>query len=96
MDLIKSLNDLHIGDVTDNADLREYTTYKVGGRAKAIVSPDDTESLITLLKFLKNNKIKHTSHKPVYIRHNRNSAKNKIKIQIWLFAGQLQKNKRKN
>lgn len=59
MDLIKSLNDLHIGDVTDNADLREYTTYKVGGRAKAIVSPDDTESLITLLKFLKNNKIKH-------------------------------------
>ena len=59
MDLIKELNNLKIGDVTENANLKEYTTYKVGGKALAVVSPDNTDGLIKLLSFLKKNKIKH-------------------------------------
>ena len=59
LDLIKELNDLKIGDVYEDQDLRNYTTYKAGGVAKAIVSPDNTEGLIKLLSFLKKHKIKH-------------------------------------
>ena len=59
MDLIKELNELKIGDVYENASLKEYTTYKISGMAKAIVSPDNTTGLIKLLQFLKKHKIKH-------------------------------------
>jgi UDP-N-acetylmuramate dehydrogenase len=39
--------------------MRDYTTYKAGGKALGIVIPDDVRGLIKLLKFLKDNKIKH-------------------------------------
>ena len=59
MELIRELNNLKIGDVYENADLTKYTTYKAGGKALAIVSPDNTDGLIKLLSFLKKKKIKH-------------------------------------
>lgn len=59
MDLIKELNNLHIGDIEANADLKKYTTYKAGGKALAIVSPDDIDGLIKLVSFIKKNKIKY-------------------------------------
>ena len=59
MNVIKELYNLKIGDIEENADLTKYTTYKAGGHALAIVSPDNIEGLIKLLKYLKQKKIKH-------------------------------------
>ena len=59
MKLIEQIEQLNIGDVIENADLREYTTYKAGGKALAIVIPDDLSGLIKLLKFLREKKVKH-------------------------------------
>ena len=51
MKLIEQIEKLNIGDIIENADLKEYTTYKAGGKALAIVIPDDLSGLVTLLKF---------------------------------------------
>ena len=59
MKLIEQIEQLNIGDVIENADLREYTTYKAGGKALAIVIPDDLSGLIKLLKFLREKKVKY-------------------------------------
>ena len=59
MKLIEQIEKLNIGDIIENADLKEYTTYKAGGKALAIVIPDDLSGLVTLLKFLKEKKVKH-------------------------------------
>ena len=59
MNIIDKIEKMNIGEVISNADMREYTTYKAGGKALGIVIPDDTRGLIKLLKFLKENKIKH-------------------------------------
>ena len=59
MKLIKQIEKLNIGDIIENADLREYTTYKAGGKALAIVIPDDLNGLITLIKFLREKKVKY-------------------------------------
>ncbi len=59
MKLIEQIEKLNIGDIIENADLREYTTYKAGGKALAIVIPDDLTGLINLIKFLKEKKVKY-------------------------------------
>lgn len=59
MKLIEQIEKLNIGDIIENADLREYTTYKAGGKALAIVVPDDLNGLITLIKFLREKKVKY-------------------------------------
>lgn len=59
MDIIKELTDLDIGQVLKDVNIKEYTTYKVGGLATALVIPENLECLIELLKFLKKNDIKH-------------------------------------
>ena len=59
MKLIEQIEKLNIGDIIENADLREYTTYKAGGKALAIVIPDDLNGLITLIKFLREKKVKY-------------------------------------
>lgn len=59
MKLIEQIEKLNIGDIIENADLREYTTYKAGGKALAIVIPDDLAGLINLIKFLKEKKVKY-------------------------------------
>lgn len=59
MKLIEQIEKLNIGDIIENADLREYTTYKAGGKAIAIVIPDDLNGLITLIKFLREKKVKY-------------------------------------
>lgn len=50
---------IKLGEVYENADLRKYTTYKVGGKADYLVLPYDIEALIKLLKYLDHNNIKH-------------------------------------
>lgn len=59
MKLIEQIEKLNIGDIIENADLREYTTYKAGGKAIAIVIPYDLNGLITLIKFLREKKVKY-------------------------------------
>ena len=59
MTIVEEIEKLNIGDVIENPSLKKYTTYKAGGNALAIVIPDDTKGLITLLKFLRKKKIKH-------------------------------------
>lgn len=58
-DVIKVIENENIGKIEKDVFLSKYTTYKTGGMAKCIVSPKNTNSLIKLLKILKNNSIKY-------------------------------------
>ena len=53
--MIKDLQ--NFGKVLENVSLKDYTTYKIGGNAKYLVQPNDKDSLIGLIKYLKDNKI---------------------------------------
>ncbi len=59
MNLIENIQNLEVGEVLADVDMREYTTYRAGGRALGIVFPKDVEGLIILLKYLRENQIKH-------------------------------------
>lgn len=59
MSLIEEIENLNIGDVIPNPDIKEYTTYKAGGHALALVIPDDINGLIKVIKFLRMKKIKY-------------------------------------
>ena len=59
MNIIKDIKNLHVGKVIDNALMSDYTTYKVGGKVICVVIPEDEDSLIKLLKYLRNNNIKN-------------------------------------
>ena len=51
--MIDKLKKLKVGKVIEKPLLKEYTTYKVGGKAIALVMPDSVDNLIKLLDFLK-------------------------------------------
>ena len=55
----EEIKKLHIGKVVKNALMKDYTTYKVGGKVICIVYPEDEESLIILIKYLKEKNIKY-------------------------------------
>jgi len=57
MNILKSLRDLKCGKV-DVIKLKDHTTYKVGGKT-TLISPKNTDCLIKVLKFLKENNIKY-------------------------------------
>lgn len=59
MNIIKDLKQLHIGKVIEDYELKDHTTYKVGGKAICAVVPEDEKKLITLLSYLRENNIKH-------------------------------------
>lgn len=56
MNLVKDLKQLKCGKV-ETIMLKNYTTYKVGGKAVMIV-PEDTKRLIKVIKYLNDNEIK--------------------------------------
>ena len=58
MKIIDYIKELDIGDVIVNKELKEYTTYKVGGMPICVVYPDNEECLIKLIKYLRKNKVK--------------------------------------
>lgn len=58
-ELIKELKKMDIGKIILNASLKEYTTYKIGGKAKVIIYPKNVDCLVKLIKKLKSNKIKY-------------------------------------
>lgn len=59
MSIIKDIKKLHVGKVIENAYMKDYTTYKVGGKVICIVYPEDEQSLIKLLCYIKANLIKY-------------------------------------
>lgn len=57
--MIKKIIDLNVGEVLENEDLQNYTTYKIKGNIKVIVIPENIEKLIKLIKFLREQNIKY-------------------------------------
>lgn len=55
--LIEKITTLNLGKVEENVLLSKYTTYKVGGKARAIVYPKNISSLTRLIKLLKNEEV---------------------------------------
>lgn len=58
-DIIKEIIARKLGKVLINEKISNYTTYKVGGKVRAIVYPKNKEELCELIKFLKQNKVKY-------------------------------------
>ena len=54
---IDTIKELNIGKVEEYASLKKYTTYHVGGTARAIVFPQNIDGLVTLVRFLRENDI---------------------------------------
>lgn len=58
-DAIKEIISLHLGKVLINEKISNYTTYRVGGKARAICYPKGEEELISLIGLLKKKNIKY-------------------------------------
>lgn len=58
-DAIKEIISRHLGKVLINEKISNYTTYKVGGKVRAIVYPKGENELIELVKLLKEKHIKY-------------------------------------
>lgn len=54
---IETIKELNVGRVEEFASLKKYTSYHVGGTARAIVFPKNTEGLVTLMRYLRENNI---------------------------------------
>lgn len=59
MNIIKDIEELEVGSVLSDVSLKDYTTYQLEGKALGLVIPKDVEGLIILLKYLRENHIKH-------------------------------------
>ena len=58
-DAIKEIISLHLGKVLINEKLSNYTTYRVGGKVRAICYPNKEEDLVKLVSLLKEKGIKY-------------------------------------
>ncbi len=58
MNIINDIKKLRIGKIIQNKELKNYTTYKVGGMPICIVIPDNEEKLIKIIRYLRENNIK--------------------------------------
>ena len=56
--LLEKLKKLDIGKILTDVSLKNYTTYKVGGICKIMVFPKNIDSLVILIKKLKEERIK--------------------------------------
>lgn len=57
--MIEKLRNLQIGKIEENIDIKDYTTFKVSCIVSYFVKPKDESSLITLVKFLKEENIRY-------------------------------------
>ena len=58
-DIIKEIISRHLGKVLINEKISNYTTYKVGGKVRAICYPKGEDELVELVGLLKEKKIKY-------------------------------------
>jgi len=58
-DFIEIIKEREIGKYIENASLKKYTSYKVGGLARCVVYPKNTKKLIELLRLCKNKNVKY-------------------------------------
>ena len=58
-EIIEIIEKSNIGKVEKNAKLSKYTTYKVGGVAKAIVYPRNKTCLVKLIRLLRSHNVKY-------------------------------------
>ena len=56
---INDIKKLKVGKVIENINLKNYTTYKVGGTGRVLVIPDNVNKLIKLIEYIKNNNLKY-------------------------------------
>ena len=56
-DVVRNIKDLNIGKVDEDCLMSKYTTYKVGGKVKAIVYPKNLKCLIILIDYLNKNNV---------------------------------------
>ncbi len=56
---IEEIKELNFGTLLENVSLKDYTTYKVGGEAQALVIPYNEKELIRLIRYLKIHHIKY-------------------------------------
>lgn len=47
------------GELKENVNLKDYNTYKIGGKAKYLIKPYNIEALKDLIRYLKENSIKY-------------------------------------
>lgn len=59
MNILTDLKNLKCGRIIPDANLKKYTTYKVGGDATYLVSPENKSQLMKLMGYIKQNKIKY-------------------------------------
>lgn len=59
MNFIKELKKIKCGKIITDINLKDYTSYKLNGKAKVIVFPKNKQELINLIKFIKDNNIKY-------------------------------------
>lgn len=57
--MLEELKKMKIGKIIASPQMKDYTTYRAGGKALAIVIPSSVEHLIMLLIYLKNKKIRY-------------------------------------
>ena len=57
--MIEELEKLNCGIIKENVDMKKYTTYKAGGKAKLMIFPQNAQNLIDLLKYIKKNNVKY-------------------------------------
>lgn len=56
---IEEIRNLNIGQLIENVDLSQYTTYKIKCIGKLLVIPNDLQCLIKLLEYIKINNLKY-------------------------------------
>lgn len=59
MNIIKDLKKIKCGKILTDVNLKDYTTYKLNGKAKVVVFPKNKIELINLIKYIKANNISY-------------------------------------
>lgn len=59
MNIIKDIKDLKVGKVIEHPIMKNFTTYKVGGKAILLVYPNNIEELKKLMNYIYTNNVKY-------------------------------------
>ena len=59
MNIIKDIKNLKVGKIIESPIMKNFTTYKVGGKAICMVIPNSTPDLIKLMNYIYTNNIKY-------------------------------------